>query len=83
MRPLLLRVSGEFAETVHMAMLDGGEFVYLDQVRRRGYALDLEENEPGARCVAVPVFLGRTAPVAAVSVTALKDRMPPASPCPP
>ncbi|MFI9837444.1 IclR family transcriptional regulator [Nonomuraea sp. NPDC051941] len=146
-RPLLLRLSDEFAETVHMAMLDGGEVVYLDkveavrtitmtsvvggrnaahctgvgkallawtyptdeavkawaarygplatrtrntmtnpaklathldQVRTRGYALDLEENEPGVRCVAVPVFLGRTAPVAAVSVTALKDRMSPA-----
>ncbi|MFC7591984.1 IclR family transcriptional regulator [Nonomuraea antimicrobica] len=146
-RPLLLRVSEEFAETVHMATLDGGEVVYvdkveavrsitmtsviggrnaahctgvgkallawtypagdavkawaerfgpltgrtrstitnpaklathLDQVRQRGYALDLEENEPGVRCVAVPVFMGRTAPVAAVSVTALKDRMSPA-----
>ncbi|MER7368704.1 IclR family transcriptional regulator [Nonomuraea wenchangensis] len=146
-RPLLLSVSEEFAETVHMATLDGGEVVYvdkveavrsitmtsviggrnaahctgvgkallawthpteeaikewaerygplvartrntitnpaklathLDQVRRQGYALDLEENEPGVRCVAVPVFMGRTTPVAAVSVTALKDRMPPA-----
>ncbi|MCK2218731.1 IclR family transcriptional regulator [Actinomadura sp. ATCC 31491] len=146
-RPLLLRVSEEFAETVHMAALDGAEVVYLDkveavrsitmtsviggrnaahctgvgkallawtyptdeaikgwaerygplsgrtratitqpaklathldQVRRRGYALDLEENEPGVRCVAVPVFMGRSTPVAAVSVTALKDRMSPA-----
>ncbi|MFF0864835.1 IclR family transcriptional regulator [Nonomuraea sp. NPDC003560] len=143
-RPLLLRLSEEFSETVHMAMLDGGEVVYLDkveavrsitmtsvvggrnaahctgvgkallawtyptdesvkawaerhgplaartrntitnpaklathldQVRQQGYALDLEENEPGVRCVAAPVFLGKTAPVAAVSVTAIKDRM--------
>ncbi|MEU5867846.1 MULTISPECIES: IclR family transcriptional regulator [unclassified Nonomuraea] len=143
-RPLLLRLSEEFSETVHMAMLDGGEVVYLDkveavrsitmtsvvggrnaahctgvgkallawtyptdeavkawaerygplstrtrntitnpaklathldQVRQRGYALDLEENEPGVRCVAAPVFMGKTAPVAAVSVTAIKDRM--------
>ncbi|MEV0384286.1 IclR family transcriptional regulator [Nonomuraea sp. NPDC050643] len=146
-RPLLLRLSEEFAETVHMAMLDGAEVVYLDkveavrtitmtsvvggrnaahctgvgkallawthttddavhawgdrfgplvaktrntiidpaklathldQIRQRGYALDLEENEPGVRCVAAPVFMGRTTPVAAVSVTALKDRMSPA-----
>ncbi|SFJ41179.1 transcriptional regulator, IclR family [Streptosporangium canum] len=145
--PLLLRLSNEFSETVHMAMLDGAEVVYLDkveavrsitmtsvvggrnaahctgvgkallawtyptdeairawaerygpltartrstitnpaklaahlaQIRERGYALDLEENEPGVRCVAAPVFMGKTAPVAAVSVTALKDRMPPA-----
>ncbi|MFI7105871.1 IclR family transcriptional regulator [Nonomuraea sp. NPDC050227] len=143
-RPLLLRLSEEFSETVHMAMLDGAEVVYLDkveavrsitmtsvvggrnaahctgvgkallawtyptdesvkawaerygplaartrntitnpaklathldQVRQQGYALDLEENEPGVRCVAAPVFLGKTAPVAAVSVTAIKDRM--------
>ncbi|MDP9864476.1 MULTISPECIES: IclR family transcriptional regulator [Streptosporangium] len=146
-RPLLLRLSEEFAETVHMATLDGGEVVYLDkveavrsitmtsvvggrnaahctgvgkallawtyptdeavkawaerygplaapsrntitspaklaahlaQIRERGYALDLEENEPGVRCVAAPVFMGKPTPVAAVSVTALKDRMPPA-----
>ncbi|WP_158557918.1 IclR family transcriptional regulator [Spongiactinospora gelatinilytica] len=146
-RPLLLRLGEEFAETVHMATLDGGEVVYLDkveairsitmtsviggrnsahctgvgkallawtyptdealrawadrygplgtrtrntitnpaklathldQVRQRGYALDLEENEPGVRCVAAPVFMGRSAPVAAVSVTAIKDRMSPA-----
>ncbi|MEV0390614.1 IclR family transcriptional regulator [Nonomuraea sp. NPDC050643] len=143
-RPLLLRLSEGFAETVHMATLDGGEVVYLDkvestrtitmtsviggrnaahctgvgkallawtyptdeairawaerfgplatrtrntitapaklathldQIRQRGYAYDLEENEPGVRCVAAPVFLGKSAPVAAVSVTALKDRM--------
>ncbi|MFI6791419.1 IclR family transcriptional regulator [Nonomuraea sp. NPDC050383] len=146
-RPLLLRLREEFDETVHMAVLDGGEIVYLDkveavrsitmssvvggrnaahctgvgkallawtyptdeavkawaekygplgvrtrntitapaklaahleQVRDRGYALDLEENEPGVRCVAAPIFLGRTVPVAAVSVTAIKDRMSPA-----
>ncbi|MDF2705138.1 IclR family transcriptional regulator [Nonomuraea muscovyensis] len=143
---LLLRLSEEFAETVHMATLDGAEVVYLDkvetvraitmtsvvggrnaahatgvgkallawtyptdeaikawaeryaplagptratitnpaklaahmaQIRERGYALDLEENEPGVRCVAAPVFMGKPTPVAAVSVTALKDRMPP------
>ncbi|MEV8635368.1 IclR family transcriptional regulator [Streptosporangium sp. NPDC051023] len=143
--PLLARLGEEFSETVHMAMLDGAEVVYLDkveavrsitmtsviggrnaahctgvgkallawtyptdeavrawaerygpltsrtrntitspaklathltQIRERGYALDLEENEPGVRCVAAPVFMGKSAPVAAVSVTALKDRMP-------
>ncbi|MEV4094392.1 IclR family transcriptional regulator [Streptosporangium saharense] len=145
--PLLTRLSEEFAETVHMAMLDGAEVVYLDkveavrsitmtsviggrnfahctgvgkallawtyptdeairawaerygplasrtrntitsparlathlaQIRERGYSLDLEENEPGVRCVATPVFMGKSTPVAAVSVTALKDRMSPA-----
>ncbi|MFD0889002.1 IclR family transcriptional regulator [Streptosporangium algeriense] len=145
--PLLTRLSEEFAETVHMAMLDGAEVVYLDkveavrsitmtsviggrdfahctgvgkvllawtyptdeaikvwverygplasrtrntitsparlakhlaQVRESGYSLDLEENEAGVRCVSAPVFMGKSVPVAAVSVTALKDRMSPA-----
>ncbi|MFC4052227.1 IclR family transcriptional regulator [Actinomadura syzygii] len=45
-------------------------------IRERGYALDLEENEEGVRCAAVPVFLGRGVPSAGVSVTAPKDRFP-------
>jgi IclR family transcriptional regulator, acetate operon repressor len=46
----------------------------LALVRQRGYALDLEENEPDVRCAAVPIFLGRPVPVAAVSVTMLGTR---------
>ncbi|MFI6290809.1 IclR family transcriptional regulator C-terminal domain-containing protein [Nonomuraea sp. NPDC050790] len=60
------------------SVVGGRNATHLDQVRHRGYALDLEENEPGVRCVAAPLFLGGTAPVAAVSVTAIRDRMPPA-----
>jgi len=47
----------------------------LDTVRRRGFSLDDEESELGVRCVAVPVFFGSKVPVAAVSVTAPKDRL--------
>jgi len=46
----------------------------LALVRQRGYAIDLEENEPDVRCAAVPIFLGRPVPVAAVSVTMLGTR---------
>jgi IclR family acetate operon transcriptional repressor len=46
----------------------------LALVRERGYALDVEENETGVRCAAVPVFLGKPAPAAAVSVTVLGSR---------
>ncbi|MEU6414158.1 IclR family transcriptional regulator [Microbispora sp. NPDC046933] len=143
--PLLARLRETTGETVHMAVLDGADVVYLDkieaprsitmtsvvggrngahctgvgkallawtyptdeavtswavrhgplraptratvtdpaglaaqmaEIRRRGYALDLEENEPGVRCVAAPVFLGRDVPLAAVSVTVLKERLP-------
>lgn len=143
--PVLLKLRRELNETVHMAVLDGGEIVYVDKVeaihpitmtstiggrnpahstgvgkallawtfptdeaitlwasshqpllprtrhsittagklaeemahiREQGHSLDLEENEDGVRCAAVPVFLGRTTPVAGISVTAPKDRFP-------
>jgi IclR family acetate operon transcriptional repressor len=43
-------------------------------VRERGYALDIEENEIGVHCAAVPIFLGRPVPATAVSVTVLGAR---------
>jgi IclR family transcriptional regulator, acetate operon repressor len=46
----------------------------LAVVRERGYALDIEENEIGVRCAAVPIFLGRPVPATAVSVTVLGAR---------
>ncbi|MEV5709633.1 IclR family transcriptional regulator [Actinoallomurus sp. NPDC052274] len=146
-QPVLVRLRKELNETVHMAVLDGAEVVYVDKVeaihpitmssviggrnpaystgvgkallawtyptdeaiqvwvkahgplaartrhsitsvtalaeemrriREQGYALDMEESEEGVRCVAIPLFLGRTVPAAGVSVTAPKDRFPPA-----
>lgn len=41
----------------------------LEHTRTRGYALDLEENEVGVRCVAAPIFNGNGEPVAAVSIS--------------
>jgi IclR family transcriptional regulator, acetate operon repressor len=46
----------------------------LAQIRAQGYALDVEENEVGVRCAAVPIFLGRPVPAAGVSVTVLGSR---------
>jgi IclR family acetate operon transcriptional repressor len=48
----------------------------LARIRRRGYALDLEEHEPGVRCVAavVPGSDGRAA--AAISIAGPAHRMP-------
>lgn len=43
---------------------------------RRGVSFDLEENEPGIRCVAAPVRDGSGAIVAAVSVSATRPYMP-------
>jgi len=49
----------------------------LAQVRERGYALDIEENETGVRCAAVPIFLGRPVPATAISVAVLGARAEP------
>ncbi|KYD22411.1 IclR family transcriptional regulator C-terminal domain-containing protein [Geobacillus stearothermophilus] len=50
-------------------------FRELDTIRQNGYALDLEENEYGIRCVAVPIFDYTGSVVAAVSVSGPTIRM--------
>lgn len=55
---------------------DKAEFLKeLARVKKRGYALDLEENETGITCIAVPIFdhLGKA--IAAVSVSGPTMRM--------
>jgi IclR family transcriptional regulator, KDG regulon repressor len=41
----------------------------LKQLRERGYAIDNEETEIGARCIAAPIFNTHGRPVAAVSIS--------------
>ena len=48
----------------------------LDEVRRRGYAVDEEEFEDGIRCIAAPVRDYRGRVVAALSVSAPAGRLP-------
>ncbi|MBA2481854.1 MAG: IclR family transcriptional regulator [Planctomycetes bacterium] len=49
----------------------------LDASRKRGYAVDREEGERGVNCLAIPVFLGPTAPpIGAVSISGLVARTP-------
>ena len=48
----------------------------IRQVRSSGFARDMEESEIGIRCLAVPVFFGGSSPVAAISISAPKERLP-------
>jgi IclR family acetate operon transcriptional repressor len=47
----------------------------LAHVRRRGYSLDDEENEIGARCVGAAVLNARGRPVAAISISGPASRL--------
>ena len=47
----------------------------LSSVRQKGYALDLEENENGITCIAVPIFDHMGNAIAAVSISGPTIRM--------
>jgi IclR family transcriptional regulator, KDG regulon repressor len=47
----------------------------LEKVKQKGYALDLEENEYGIRCIAVPIFDYSGNVIAAVSISGPTIRM--------
>ncbi|MDY7544594.1 MULTISPECIES: IclR family transcriptional regulator [unclassified Cryobacterium] len=48
----------------------------MSSYAKQGSTLDLEENEPGIRCVAAPVHNGSGAIVAAISISAITPYMP-------
>ncbi|TFC02317.1 IclR family transcriptional regulator [Cryobacterium sp. MDB2-33-2] len=48
----------------------------MSKYAKQGSTLDLEENEPGIRCVAAPVHNGSGAIVAAISISAITPYMP-------
>jgi IclR family acetate operon transcriptional repressor len=48
----------------------------MARIRADGYARDMEESEMGVRCVAAAVFFGGSNPLAAVSVSAPRERFP-------
>ncbi|WP_199614171.1 IclR family transcriptional regulator [Paenibacillus alkalitolerans] len=47
----------------------------LEKVRQAGYAVDNQENEPGVRCIAVPIRNHKGHVVAAVSLSTLVSRV--------
>lgn len=50
-------------------------FKALDECRERGFAIDVEENEVGISCVAVPIRDKTGQPVYAISVSTLTPKM--------
>ena len=49
----------------------------LDLIHARGFAIDNEENELGIRCVGAPIIDYTATPIAAISISAPRDRMAP------
>ena len=47
----------------------------LAKVRQEGYAIDNEENEPGVRCIAVPILDHMGCAIAAISMSTLVNRV--------
>ena len=47
----------------------------LEQIRAEGLSYDMEENEPGVRCVAAPIFDNRGQVCGAVSISGPSIRM--------
>lgn len=52
-------------------------YAAMEKFAKQGFAYDLEENEPGIRCVSAPVRDGRGKTVAAISVSGASQFMPP------
>jgi DNA-binding IclR family transcriptional regulator len=42
---------------------------HLEEIRKRGYAVDDEENEVGIRCIGVPLFDHAASVVGAISIS--------------
>jgi IclR family transcriptional regulator, KDG regulon repressor len=69
LRPELLRL------TDHTILDKRRLYAELSEVRRRGYAVDRDENEAGYSCFGVPVRNWRGVPVAAISVSLQSTRV--------
>lgn len=74
-RDLLTRTE-RVAKTPHTRTSLPDLMAALDEARQSGYALDDEENEQGARCVAAAVVDRRGRPLGAMSVSGPTWRMP-------
>jgi IclR family KDG regulon transcriptional repressor len=60
----------DFSPKTNNTITDKSTFLnHLQEVRRKGYALDEEENEMGIRCLAAPIHNDRGEVIASISVS--------------
>lgn len=71
----VLERKGMPVHTIHTITDKDVFMMELEQVRQKGYALDLEENELGITCIAVPIFDHTGKVVSAVSISGPTIRM--------
>jgi IclR family transcriptional regulator, KDG regulon repressor len=62
-------------QTVNTITNEEDFLVELEQISKRGYAIDNQENEPGVRCVAVPIYDHTGQVIAAVSMSTIVTRI--------
>ncbi len=65
----LIKAKGLPRRTPHTICTEAQLWEELAAIRQRGYSIDDEENEIGARCVGVPILDRRGRPIAAISLS--------------
>lgn len=63
------------AQTEYTITNEADFFLELEKVSHRGYAIDNQENEPGVRCIAVPIRNHQNDIIAAISISTLTSRV--------
>jgi IclR family acetate operon transcriptional repressor len=72
----LLFLSLQLDSMTTRTVTDGSALQHqLKQVARRGYAIEVGENEDGSMCIGVPILDERDYPIAAISLSAPEQRM--------
>jgi len=73
-----LLAEGMLPQMTFRTLTDAGQLRrQADDVRRRGYAIEIGENEDGVMCIGVPILDRSGYPVAAMSLSAPERRMKP------
>ncbi len=62
-------------QTEYTIINEADFFLELEKVSHQGYAIDNQENEPGVRCIAVPIRNHQNDIIAAISISTLTSRV--------